>query len=148
MKKKMNIIFEKLKEEDLETIATLYDLERPINTNREKMCQTFNKIKNNPDYYIIVAKLNKEVVGIANIFIHQDIFEENNPFMTIWSVRIKKEYRKQGIGRKLFQYIEKIANEINCEFICLITEKNNKGANAFYQKLGYKCENGYIKMLN
>lgn len=144
----MNIIFEKLKENDLETIAKLYDLERPITTNREKMYQTFNKIKNNSDYYIIVAKQNEEIVGFANIFIHQDIFEENNPFMTIWSVRIKKEYRRQGIGHQLFQYLEEIAHNINCEFICLITEKNNIGANAFYEKLGYKCENGYIKMLN
>lgn len=144
----MNIIFEKLKENDLETIAKLYDLERPMTTNREKMYQTFNKIKNNPDYYIIVAKQNENIVGFANIFIHQDIFEKNNPFMTIWSVRIKKEYRRQGIGRQLFQYIEEIAHNINCEFICLITEKNNIGANTFYEKLGYKCENGYIKMLN
>lgn len=92
----MNIIFEKTNENDLETIAKLYDLERPITTNREKMYQTFAKIKNNPDYYIIVAKQNTEIVGFANVFIHQDIFEENKPFMTIWSVRIKKEYRRQG----------------------------------------------------
>lgn len=146
--KNMNIIFEKLKENDLETIAKLYDSERPITTNREKMYQTFEKIKNNPDYYIIVAKQNAEIVGFANAFIHQDIFEENKPFMTIWSVRIKKEYRRQGIGRKLFQYLEEIAHNIDCQFICLIAEKSNIGANAFYEKLGYKCENGYIKMLN
>lgn len=144
----MNIIFEKLKKEDLEEIAKLYDSERPMTTNRIKMYKTFAKIKNDNNYKMIVAKLSNEIVGFATVIIHQDIFEENNPFMTIWNVRVKKEYRKQGIGKQLFQYIEKIANAAHCEFICLIAEKNNVSANVFYEKLGYKCENGYIKMMD
>ncbi len=144
----MDIVFEKLRKEDLEEVANLYDSERPMSTNRIKMYKTFNKIKDNPDYNMIVAKLNDKIVGFATVIIHQDIFEENNPFMTIWSVRVKKEYRKQGIGKQLFHYIETVANKLNCEFICLIAEKNNATANIFYEKLGYKCENGYIKMIN
>ncbi len=144
----MNIIFGKLKKEDLEEIAKLYDSERPMTTNRIKMYKTFAKIKNDNDYKMIVAKLSNEIVGFATVIIHQDIFEENNPFMTIWNVRVKKGYRKQGIGKQLFQYIEKIANTAHCEFICLVAEKNNVSANVFYEKLGYKCENGYIKMMN
>ncbi len=144
----MNIIFEKLKKEDLEEIAKLYDSERPMTTNRIKMYKTFDKIKNDNNYKMIVAKLSNEIVGFATVIINQDIFEENNPFMTIWNVRVKKEYRKQGIGKQLFQYIEKIANTAHCEFICLVAEKNNVSANVFYEKLGYKCENGYIKMMD
>lgn len=144
----MDIVFGKLSNEDLEEVAQLYDSERSMSTNRVKMYKTFDKIKDNPDYNMIVAKQNDKIVGFAAVIIHQDIFEENNPFMTIWSVRVKKDMQKQGIGRQLFQHIEKIANKINCKFICLISEKNNIGANAFYEKLGYKYENGYIKMLN
>lgn len=90
MKENVDLIFEKLKEEDLEEVAQLYDAERPMNTNRIKMLQTFKKMKDNPDYQMIVVKYNSVIVGFAQVIIHHDIFEENNPFITIWSVRVKK----------------------------------------------------------
>lgn len=145
--KMIDLTFEQLREEYLEEVAQLYDAERPMNTNRIKMKQTFHKIKGNQDYQMIVVKRNDEVVGFAEVIIHHDIFEENNPFITIWSVRVKNIYRRQGIGTQLFQYIEKLARDKNCEFICFIAEKENIEANTFYQKLGYTCENGYVKVL-
>ena len=143
----MNITFENLRESTLEEVAILYDAERPINTNREKMKKTWEQLKDNPDYKMIVVKNNKEVVGFAYVIIHHDIFEENNPFITIWSVRVKKEYRRKGVATKLFQYIENQAKEKNCEFISLIAVKNNERANIFYKSRGFKKENGYIKSM-
>jgi len=111
------------------------------------MKQTFNQIKDNSDYKMIVAKFNNEIVGFAKVIIHHDIFEENNPFATIWSVRVKKEYRRLKIGTKLFKYIEDMAQEMNCEFICLLADTDNIGANEFYKKLNYDYANGYVKVL-
>lgn len=147
MDKKLELAFDRLKEEELEEVAKLYDAERPITTNRVKMKQTFAKIKDSPDYQMITVKNNGIIVGFAKVTIHHDIFEENNPFLTIWSVRVKKEYRRQKVGTRLFKYIEKLANDMNCEIICLIANKDNVGANQFYRKLGYECENGYVKFL-
>ncbi len=147
MNQNIELIFDKLKEEDLEEVAQLYDAERPMKTNRIKMKQTFNGIKDNPDYQLIVAKNNGIIVGFATAIVHHDIFEENNPFVTIWSVRVKNEYRRHKIGTKLFQYIENMAKKMNCEFICLLAEKDNIAANEFYKKLNYECNNGYVKFL-
>lgn len=47
MNEKLELTFDKLKEEELEEVAKLYDAERPITTNRVKMKQTFAKNKNN-----------------------------------------------------------------------------------------------------
>ena len=47
----------------------------------------------------------------------------------------------------MFEYIEKMAKDMNCELICLIANKDNIGANQFYKKLGYECENGYVKLI-
>ncbi len=143
----MNLTFEKLTEENLEEVALLYDAERPMKTNREKMKKTFAKIKENADYYMIVVKQEKEVIGFVKAIIHHDIFEENNPFMTLWSLRVKKEWRNQKIATKMFAYVEKLAKELNCEFICLIAEKENVAANHLYKSLGYSLENGYVKIL-
>ena len=147
MKENLELIFDQLKEEDLEEVAKLYDAERTKTTNLEKMKQTFQKVKENPEYQMIVVKNKEDIIGFAQVMIHQDLFEENNPFVTIWSVRVKKEYRRQKVGTRLFLYIERIAKERNCEFICLLAEKENKEANLFYTKLGYTCENGYLKQI-
>ena len=143
----MELIFDKLKEDDLEEVALLYDAERPVSTNRNKMLQTFSKIKDNPDYQMIVVKFNGIVVGFAKVIIHHDIFEENNPFITIWSIRIKKEYRRLKIGTRLFEYIENMARKMNCEFMCLLADENNVAANEFYKSLNYEQINGYLKIL-
>ena len=139
--------FSKLMEDDLEEVAKLYDEERTTITNRVKMKETFEKIKDKPEYKMIVVKNNHNIIGFAKAIIHYDIFEENNPFITIWSVRVKKEYRRLKVGSKLFEYIEKIAKDKNCEFICLMADKNNTVANQFYKSLGYECESGYVKFL-
>ena len=144
----MEINFFDLEEKDLEEVAKLYDAERPNQTNREKMYQTFQVVKDNPDYKMIIGKYEDEIVAFAKAIIHHDIFEENRPFITVWSVRVNEKYRGQKIGTRLFEYIENFAKEVNAEFICLIAEKENEVANCFYEKLGYQCENGYVKFLN
>ena len=147
MEEHLELTFDRLNEDELEEVAKLYDAERTITTNRVKMKQTFAKIKDNSDYQMITVKNNASIVGFAKVTIHHDIFEENNPFITIWSVRVKKEYRRQKVGTRLFEYIENIAKDMNCEIICLIANRDNIGANQFYKKLGYECENGYVKFL-
>ena len=76
------------------------------------------------------------------------IVEELKPFLTIWNFGVKKEYRRQKIGTKMFEYINKIAEDNNCSFISLIANSNNKEAQLFYEKLGYKKEVGYVKVIN
>ena len=147
MNEKLQLTFEKLKAEDLEEVAKLYDEDRQVTTNLVKMKETFEKIKDNAEYQMIVVKNNDNIVGFAKAIIHYDIFEENNPFITIWSVRVKKEYRRLKVGFKLFRYIENMAKYMNCEFICLIADKDDTIANEFYKSLGYECESGYVKFL-
>lgn len=144
----MEMIFESLKLKDIEKVADLYDAERSNNkTNRQKMIQICKEIKNNPDYFMIVAKVEKEIVGFAKVILNHDIFEEGKPFLTVWSIRVDKKYRRQNIGAKMFKYIEQLAKERDCAFIALISEKKNTSANKFYERQGYKKENGFVKYI-
>lgn len=141
------IKFENIKKEDLSIVAELYDSDSEYKTDLSKMKESYNKIKDNEFYKLIVAKEDEAIVGFAYINIHQDIFEKCKPFMTIWSVRVKENYRRKGIGTKLFKYIEDLAREIDCSFICLIAEEDNVVANKFYKCLNYNKENGYVKFI-
>lgn len=142
-----DLAFDILKENELVEVIKLYDAERPIKTNIEKSKLVFKEVINDSSNVMITAKIKGEIIGFVQLQIHKDIFEECNPYITVWSVRIKKEYRRKKFGTKLFEHIEKIANEYNCEFICLLADKENNVANHFYTKLGFKTENGYVKVL-
>lgn len=139
--------FEDLKEEDLNIVAQLYDSESLYKTDLGKMKDVFKRIKNDSFYKMIVAKEDEEIVGFAYVNIHQDIFEKCKPYMTIWSVRVKENYRRKGIGTKIFKYIEDLARKLDCSFICLIAEEDNIGANEFYKSLDYCKQNGYVKII-
>lgn len=142
-----DLIFDTLKESELEQVINLYDAERPIKTNIEKSKLVFKEVMNDTSNIMVTAKIEDEIIGFANIEIHKDIFENCNPYITVWSFRIKKEYRRKKCGTKLFTHIEEIAIRNHCEFICLLAERENDVANCFYNKLGFKIENGYIKVL-
>lgn len=45
MNEKLELTFDRLKENELEEVAKLYDEERPITINRVKMKQTFSIIQ-------------------------------------------------------------------------------------------------------
>ena len=144
----MDILIEKLEKKDLKEAISIYDNNHNLKTDYGKLLNTYDNIYNNPAYHNIVAKINGEVVGLASIIINYDIVEELKPFLTIWNFGVKKEYRKQKIGTKMFEYIYKFAKENNCEFISLIAESNNAIAQAFYESLGYMREVGYVKIIN
>ncbi len=47
------------------------------------------------------------------------------------------DYRHSGIGTKLFEKIEEIARENNCELIYFTSKSDNVGAHAFIKDYGW-----------
>ena len=144
----MNIIIEKLKKDDLKDAISIYDDNHNLKTNYEKLLNKYDVIYNNPAYNNIIAKVDGKIIGLATIIINYDIVEELKPFLTIWNFGIKKEYRRQKVGTKMFEYIYEFAKKNDCEFISLIAETENIVAQSFYESLGYMKEIGYVKLMN
>ena len=143
-----DLIIEKLKKEDLKEAIAIYDTNHNLKTNYEKLFDQYDKIYNNPDYYNIVVKLNKKIVGMATIVINRDIVEELHPFLTVWNLGVHKDYRRMKIGTKMLDYIYEFAKSLGCDFISLIAEADNVIGQQFYESLGYIREVGYVKLIN
>lgn len=143
-----NLIIEKLHKSDLKEAISIYDNNYNLKTNYEKLFQEYDRICNNPDYHNIVAKLNGKIVGMATIIINHDIVEELHPFLTVWNLGVHKDYRRMKIGTAMLDYIYNYAKDLECDFICLIAEKNNIPGQKLYESLGYKKENGYVRLIN
>ena len=144
----MNLVIEKLQKQDLKEAISIYDNNHNLKSNLEKLLSTYDNIYNNPAYHNIVAKVDGKIVGLATIIINYDIVEELKPFLTIWNFGVRKDYRRNKIGTKMFEYIYKYAKDNNCDFISLIAETDNKTAQSFYENLGYIREVGYIKFID
>lgn len=143
----MDLKIEKLKKEDLKEAIHIYDENHNLKTNYEKLLKVYDEIYNNKAIHNVVAKLDNKIVGLATIIINYDIVEELKPFLSIWNFGVKKEYRRKKIGTKMFEYINKFAEDNECTFISLIAESNNKVAQLFYENLGYTKEVGYVKLV-
>lgn len=142
----MDIIVEKLKREDLIDAVRIYDANHDIKSNIELAKKRFDELDKCPTMHNIVAKLNDEVVGFATIIINYDIVAELKPFLTVWNVGVKKDKRRMGIATKMFEYIENFSKENDYLFISLVADKDNIGAQEFYESLGYERHVGYFKM--
>ena len=142
------LVIEKLKKDDLKEAISIYDMNHNIKTNYEKLVNNFDKINDNPDYHNIVAKLDNKIVGFATIVINHDIVEELKPFLTVWNFGVHKDYRRNKIGTRMFDYIYDFAKKLDCDFISFIAETENVVAQNFYESLGYIREVGYVKLIN
>ena len=141
---------EKLKSDDLPGLSELYiDGFEGSDPDFGNMLSTFNLIDNNPDYQILVAKIDKKIVGTVMGVICNELFGKCLPFMVIENVVVLKAYRRQGIAKKLMLEIEKFASQRRCTTILFVSSAHRAGAHKLYESMGYGVDkvNGYRKRL-
>ena len=90
----------------------------------------------NPDYYLLVAEEQDEVMGMASFSIKYYLHREK-PVLYIGSMVVKEKFRSQGIGGKLMEEVERTARQRGCNSIQLNSNKRRKGAHRFYENLGF-----------
>lgn len=134
----MDIIIEDLKYEDIEECYELNKLIFDEEHGLEEVKELYKEIhENKTNYRFLVVKVNNKIVGYTSCIIAYNLLDGKRPLMTLWWVGVHPDYRKKGIATKLFEKIEEIAIENNCELIYFTSENDNKGAHEFYQKIGY-----------
>ena len=84
----------------------------------------------------VLAYIGDEVVGLANLMTTFSSFAAR-PLLNIHDIAVSREHRGSGIGRKLFDEIHKIADEIGACKVTLEVLEGNEPAKALYASLGY-----------
>lgn len=134
----MEIIIEDLKYEDIEEC---YEMNKQIFNEEyglEEVKELYKKLCNNKENYrFLVAKMEGKIVGYTSVIMAYNLFDGNRPLMTLWWVGTHPDYRHKGVASRMFEEIEKIAKENNCELIYFTSENYRTGAHQFYQKMGY-----------
>ena len=86
-----------------------------------------------------------EIVGGATIAYNTPgvlLLEERNDLAVLWDIRVSPNYRKDGIGSKLFEYTVKWAMKNGCKRLKVETQNTNVPACKFYAK--QQCKIGIM----
>jgi ribosomal protein S18 acetylase RimI-like enzyme len=138
----MNIL--KAGKKDFNKISKLIKSEFPYTTkNLEKI-----DLRTKKGNFIFVAKEKRVFFG----FIEFKLSEFNANFL---GMAVKKEFRRKGIGKKLFDFFIDFCKENEVKTISLIVKKDNVKAKKLYKSKGFikvkelekKIENSTIEVM-
>lgn len=130
-------IIERAKEKDIETICRIVSQMTPglphdYTAAIEKFQET---IKDNPDYFLWVARRDGIVVGTAMMHLQHKLSYNCGTAAHLEDVVVDKEHRGLGIGEALIQNAIQTAKKHNCYKLMLTCwEKTVK----YYEKLGFQ----------
>lgn len=129
-------------EDCLKLINSLVEEDAPILANRkfskkeeiEWVCEKLKKIENR-EAIVIVAEVNKRVVGICEV--EKKHFRESH--IGKFGIGIIKEFRGLGIGERLMRKaLELSKKQLKLKMVTLDVFEINKVAMNLYKKLGFK----------
>lgn len=121
-------------------IEILYELERPkpIGNNEIKIFK--NKIKDyfsDPQKEIMVAEIDSRIIGVVSVIFLRRLNRARLE-MYIPELVVSKEFRYQGIGKKLMQNCIELAKKKKCYRIRLESGNQRKESHKFYKGIGFE----------
>lgn len=115
----------------------------------QKARRLIAEIGENPQKYLLVAEDSEshEIVGSLLGVIFEDICGDCRPILLVENVAVLEKYQSQGIGRQMFEEIERWGKEMQCHYEILVSGLSRTGAHHFYSALGFNEVKGFKKYL-
>jgi len=131
---------------DAEAIASLY---RELNTLSTPIVlpERIAVIANSEHSHLLVCEDSGEIIATALVCLCQDVMFDSQPFALVENVVVSADYKREGIGKSMMDYIEAFCLEQDCSKIMLQTSSENRDARDFYTAMGYdpNAKIGFIK---
>ena len=121
-------------------LATYEKAPEAVITTVESM--TEDGFSDNPIYYLHVAELNGEVVGIAIYFIMYSTWKGRCLYLD--DLVIQEKHRRKGIGEKLFEEIIQETKRLKCKQMHWQVLDWNEPAINFYKKYNATLDGEWI----
>lgn len=107
----------------------------------------FNKINSDDNEELIVVENEKsEIVGTLQLTFIQYLTYRGGIRAQIEAVRIRKDQRGFGLGKKMLEWVINRAKEKKAHVLQLTTDKMRPKAIKFYEDLGFKASHEGMKM--
>jgi len=106
--------------------------------------ENINKDKNQE--LTVVENNEKEIIGTLQLTFIQYLTYQGGIRAQIEAVRIRKDQRGIGLGKKLFEWAIQRAKDRKAHLLQLTTDKKRPKAIKFYEDLGFKSSHEGMKM--
>jgi ribosomal protein S18 acetylase RimI-like enzyme len=94
-------------------------------------------LADHPTCLILLAAVKSEFIGMIIAFVNISSFRAK-PLLNVHDLIVKKDFRKQGIGRQLLLKAAEHARLLECCRVTLEVRTDNPGAQRLYQSIGFK----------
>lgn len=121
----------------VQLLGILFDQEAEFSPNAAKQEAALKMILTDPVRgRIYVARDGRRVVAMASL-LYTISTAEGGKAALFEDLVVRPEYRKQGIGAKLLEYVIAQAREQGVLRLTLLTDMQNEQAQVLYRKLGF-----------
>ncbi|WP_027712434.1 GNAT family N-acetyltransferase [Dickeya chrysanthemi] len=107
----------------------------------------FWKIQASPENSILLAETSLEIVGMLQLTLIPSLTHRGSLRAQIEGVRVKRAFRGQGIGRRLFGHAIELATRSGCYIVQLTTDRQRPDAVRFYKSLGFNDSHHGMKLI-
>lgn len=133
--------FRRFKQSDISGICGLINCELGYNVAENDLAIRINQMQKDKNYCIFVAENDNKVIAFIGLHIGL-AFEFSGKVMRIIALAVKRDYQRQGIGKKLLQTAENYGAENQNAIISVNSGLQRTSAHQFYEKQGF-CKKGY-----
>lgn len=124
------IVISQLLDHDLEDFLKVLSVLRLVDKSKEEVVTIFKR-RMDAGIHTFVCKVDGNIVGTASVFFEEKYY---GTVAHVEDVVVRKEFQRQGIGKSMMLFFEKMAKKRGCYKIVLACSQDNID---FYQSLGY-----------
>ena len=134
-----NTLFREARIEDLDILVSLHTkllmMEGDFIYDKVAISNGMKMLLANVNSFILVLETKGEIIGMCTLqFVVSTV--EGGMVAVVEDVIIDEKYRRRGLGKKFFRYIEDFCKLKNIRRIQLLTQYENKNSIMFYKSLG------------
>ena len=146
----MELNLRKAEERDLDGLDQVMLVISDRAGDRAKVKELLQKIDGDPQKYLLVAEdaATGQICGSLLGVVFEDICDSCRPILLVENVAVLEAYQGKGVGRRMFQEVERWAKEEwDCHYEILVSGNQRTGAHQFYRALGFDEVKGFKKYL-
>lgn len=146
----MELKLRKAQKKDLDGLDQVMLVISDAAGERETVKRLLKKIDADPQKYLLVAEDLETGTICGSLFgvVFEDICDSCRPILLVENVAVLESFQGKGVGRAMFQEIERWAKEEwDCHYEILASGLNRTGAHKFYAALGFDEVKGFKKYL-
>lgn len=120
------------------------DLQDPL---PKKYYDAFERINSDPNQeLVVIVDDSKKIIGTLQLSFIPYLTYQGGIRAQIEAVRVHQQYRGQGVGQRLFEWVIQRSKEKGAHLVQLTTDKKRPEALAFYKKLGFTNSHEGMKL--